>query len=75
MKIPFWVDPNDNIMILEATKEAADEFGHRFGSDLMRLRPEHIEALQDGKMLAWHDSEYSTFVILTEKDNGQAEPD
>ena len=55
----FWTDPNDNIRTLDATKEAADEFGHGYGSDLMRLKPEHIDALQNGKMLAWDDGEYS----------------
>ena len=60
----WWDDPNDHITILEATDKAADEYDHRCGSDLIRLRPEHIEALQQGKMLAWNDSEYSTFVVL-----------
>ena len=64
MKYPFWTDPNDSIVILEATDEAAKKYGHRSGSDLMRLGPEHLQALQDGKMLAWNDSEYSTFVIF-----------
>ena len=69
MKIPFWVDPNDNIEILDATKEEADKFGHGLGSGLMRFKSEHIEALQNGKMLAWHDSEYSTFVVLEVSDD------
>ena len=64
MKAPFWTDPNDDIEILEATQTAANEYGHGYGSDLIRLNPKHIKALQDGKMLAWSDSEYSTFVML-----------
>lgn len=64
MKIPFWRDPNKNIEILEASDEEREKYGHRFGSDTIVLSPEHIKALQDGKMLAWNDSEYSTFVVL-----------
>lgn len=60
----FWTDPNDSIEIINASKEAADQFGHGYGSDLIRLTQEHIKALEEGKMLAWQDSEYSTFVIL-----------
>lgn len=54
----------NDIATLDATMEAADEFGHGFGSELMGLKPEHIEALQSGKMLAWSDGEYVTFVTL-----------
>ena len=64
MKTPYWIDPNENIEIIEATREAADAFGHGCGSDLVRLTSAHIEALRSGKMLAWHDSEYATFVVL-----------
>jgi hypothetical protein len=68
-KLPFWADPNETITILDATRTAMDDFGHRFGSDRIVLTQEHIEALQAGKMLAWHDSEYSTFVILDNKND------
>jgi hypothetical protein len=64
----FWCDPNETITILDKTKDAANEYGHRFGADVIVLRQEHIKALQDGRMLAWHDSEYSTFVVLDEDD-------
>lgn len=60
----FWTDPNDSIEIIETGQEAADRYGHGFGSDLIRLTREHISALEDGKVLAWQDSEYSTFVVL-----------
>jgi len=73
VKIPFWKDPNDSVEVLEATKEAADKYGHMFGSDLIRLEPDHVEALQAGKMLAWHDSEYSTFVMLAVPQPGECE--
>lgn len=64
MKYPFWTDPNDYIEVLEATDEAIDKYGHRRGSDFIRLGPEHMEALKAGKVLAWNDSEYSTFVVF-----------
>lgn len=67
----FWPDPNDTIVILDATQDAANDYGHCYGSDLIRLTPSHIEALQAGNMLAWNDGEYSTFVIL---DSTQSSP-
>ena len=64
VKLLFWTDPNDNIEIIEATKEAADKYGHHFGSEIIRLNSEHIQALRDGKMLAWDDGEYTTFLVF-----------
>lgn len=64
----FWKDPNDDIQILDATEEASIKYGHYAGYDLLKLNTTHLQALQAGKMLAWNDSEYSTFVIL-EKDD------
>jgi len=49
--------------ILEATKAAADEHGHGYGSELVVLTPEHIAALMDYKMLAWTDGEYVSFLV------------
>ncbi len=59
----FWLDPNDNIQILEPTEDACKEFHTHTSFDMIRLSSEHIQSLLDGKMLAWHDSEYTTFVI------------
>lgn len=64
MKIPFWTDPNRDIQIIEPTEGAMNEYGHLFGSDKVILTQKHIDALLAGKMLAWNDSEYSTFVVL-----------
>jgi len=52
------------IEILEATYEQAEKFGFRYGSDFIVLTQEHIQALLNGKMLAFSDNEYSTFLIL-----------
>lgn len=64
VKITSCRDPENDVEILDATEEAADEYGHGFGSRLVGIRREHIEALEEGKMLAWGDSEYSWFVVL-----------
>ncbi|KKL12779.1 hypothetical protein LCGC14_2532350 [marine sediment metagenome] len=64
MKLPFWLDPKAEIAIIEASEEAAKQYGHRFSSDFITLTEEHMAALRAGKMLAWSDSEYSTFVVL-----------
>ena len=52
------------VTIIEPTDEAADEFGHGYGSCLAIISPANLEALQQGKMLAWSDGESSTFVVL-----------
>jgi hypothetical protein len=57
----------ESITILPQTKEAADEFGYGCGARYLTLSPEHLQALLDGKMLAWSDTEYSTFVRLEVK--------
>ena len=62
MKHPFWSDPNDSVSIIEPTDAATDEYGHRCGSDMIWLEQKHVDALLNGKILAWNDSEYSTFV-------------
>ncbi len=49
--------------ILESTIDAANEYGHAYGSELVVLTPEHIAALMDFKMLAWTDGEYVSFLV------------
>lgn len=52
------------IHILEATAEALKEFGLDYGCRIIKLGKEHVEALWGGKMLAWTDGEYNTFVVM-----------
>ena len=66
VKTPFWADPNVTVRIIESTREAAEEFGFAYGFNVACLRPEHIEALKAGKVLAWH-GEYNTFIFLGEE--------
>jgi len=60
----FWSDPNEHIQIIESTEEARDAYGYGCGADHIALTDEHLQALRDGKTLAWNDSEYVTFVML-----------
>lgn len=64
MKQPFWKNPNKKIEILDPSEEAQKEYGLLWGWDTIALSDKHIQALRDGKMLAWNDGEYSTFVLL-----------
>lgn len=60
----LWMPATEDITILDNTREAAKNYGFYYGADYVALRPEHLEALKAGKMLAWNDMEYSTFIIL-----------
>ena len=62
--LPFWNNPNSTIQIIEPTLNAAKEYGFHVGYDVVGLKQEHIDALLNGKALAWNDGEYSTFVIM-----------
>lgn len=71
-KLPLWSNPNNSIAILEATDTAAEEYGLGYGASPIKLKRKHIEALLQGKMLAWNDLEYSTFVIFGEAETVRA---
>ena len=60
----WWSDPNENIQILEPTEKALKKFGYRYGVDNVILTEEHITALREGKVIAFHDSECSTFLRM-----------
>lgn len=66
----FWTDPNDELEILDQTEAAMRGYGYRYGADCVNLREEHIKALLDGKVIAFNDSEYTTFLrLVKEGDN------
>jgi len=65
----FWTAPNEDIEILEANEKAQDSYGHNYGSDTVVLSKEHLLALSNGKMLAWNDGEYSTFVVFSKEES------
>lgn len=57
-----WSD--DEIEIIERNYEALENYGLLFGESFVLLTPEHIKALQAGKVLAFNNGEYSTFLGL-----------
>ena len=67
MKLPYWSNPNNNISIIEPTVDDMNRYGHNYIGNIIVLSKEHIEALNNGKMLAWDDSEYTTFVKLKDE--------
>ena len=56
----------DEITIMENTKAAQDKYGRLFGADHVIFTEEHIKALKEGKQLAFNDSEYVTFISMSE---------
>lgn len=62
-KIPWWNDPNQNIQIIENTEKAMKKFGYFYGAEVVHLTKEHIDALLNGKAIAFTDGEYSTFLV------------
>ena len=60
------MEQNYEIEIIEPTKQAQEQYGYMFGTSTIELSIEHITALGHGKMLAWNDGEYVTFVKLAE---------
>lgn len=67
----FWRDPQTNITILDLDDKTPSFLETSYGFDLIELSPEHVEALNAGKVLAWTDGEYSTFVTLKDKGPGK----
>lgn len=60
------------VTIIDPTKSACDKYGHHYGSEILHLYPEHIEALRQGKMLAlWvNGGEYTMFIETDEASGG-----
>lgn len=56
---------NRKVVIIENTKESEDNFGHMWGSDTVVITQEHIDALLNGKQLAFEDGEYSHFITMS----------
>lgn len=54
----------NNIMIIENTDKAKDEYGYMWGSDTFYLTREMIEALLNGKCVAGDNGEYVTFIEM-----------
>lgn len=69
-EITWQDDEYGEIEIIEQNYEAAEKYGFYFGPGFYLLTPDHIAALQAGKMLAFNDGEYSTFLALKPAKDG-----
>lgn len=57
----------DKVSVVEQSGEALEVYqssNHLHGFGMVRLSAKDISLLQEGKMLACHDGEYATFVVL-----------
>ena len=54
------------LYIIDNTAAAQKEFGHMWGSGWYQITMEQIEALKNGKQLAFSDGEYVNFISLSE---------
>lgn len=54
-----------NVCIIEPGQTARDTYGHRYGSQVLTLNSEQMEALSEGKQLGISimDGEYALFII------------
>ncbi|HHT97486.1 MAG TPA: hypothetical protein GXZ90_06300 [Clostridiales bacterium] len=59
---------NRNVEIIDNTKEAEDNYGHLWGSSTAVITQEHIDALLNGKQIAFNDGEYSQFITMNIRD-------
>lgn len=61
---------NSDFTIIENTREAENEYGHRYGSELFVITKKDIEALLKGKELACdiNCGEYALFIVLEDKE-------
>jgi len=62
------VEPNDEGKIIDDTKDAVDEFGHSYGSEVILISRKQLEELQNGKLLATFDGEYVHFIAVELKE-------
>lgn len=53
-----------DITVIDNTIAARDAFGHGYGSGTILLNREHLDALEDGKVLALNDGEYTHFIQI-----------
>lgn len=54
------------IEVIENTKKAQDQYGHLWGSEHIIITKEQIQALLDGKQIAFDDDEHVYFISMSE---------
>ncbi len=52
--------------IIENSNKDRDQYGHCYGSENIILTSEHINALLNGKCVAFDDGEYTHFLSMAE---------
>lgn len=62
-----WQKTYDKAEIIENSRKAVEKFGTRNGWSLIALDEEQIQALLDGKALAYDDGEYSHFIVMEDR--------
>lgn len=62
-------EPNNGLTIIENTQKARKEHGYAWGGEDVILSPQYMQALQDGKCVAFYDGEYVTFLSTQEPTN------
>ena len=56
-----------NVTVIEPTLKAIEEYGTNCGYEVVELNEDDINAIRNGKMLAFDDGEYSTFLIYNKE--------
>lgn len=62
-------EDTEPVEIIENTDDAINKYGVRFGCEIIPLTTKQIDALKAGKLLAWNNSEYSIFIMLSPRTN------
>ena len=64
-----------DVRIIEPGQAGRDAFGHRFGSQVLVLTPEQMEALEQGKQLGISimEDEYALFITGPEESDHDLE--
>ena len=69
MKIYDYLSEHKVPKVIEPTVEAIESYGTGYGAELTFISRDHINALLDGKLLAFDDGEYAHFLIFGEPPN------
>lgn len=63
------MDADNDIDIIDDTDEARKAFGYHYGCELQDISKEQLDALLNGKCLAYFDGEYAHFLVFRNKGN------
>ena len=60
-------DWDTEVQIIDNTVDAMEKYGFACGSDFIELSQEKLTALLSGKVIAWSNGEYNTFLKIMDK--------